>query len=100
MSNDLLNNPFIIDTASATAITAKRLDITYVRWVAPGAVAGNTCVMKTAAGRVLWSSVAPAANYVEAEHWETNTPLIADGLIVETLAAGTLYIGLERWVSA
>ena len=97
MSNDVTNNPLIIDTASATVVTLNRLPIGWIRWVAAGAAAGNGVTLKTAGGRVLWESVATGANYVEAEHWNPDAPLVADGLACTTLAAGTLYIGLAYW---
>lgn len=98
MSNDFTNSPLLIDTASQDALTAKRLEIMWIRWCAPSATAGQACAIKTAAGRSLWYSTATGNNYIEAEHWTSTDPLIADGLKVTTLDSGTLYIGLKTFV--
>ena len=94
MSNDLTEKPYIIDTASATLLSAQRLKIASIRWNAPSASAGHAVSVQTALGRVLWASVATGANYAEAESWPYESPLIADGLKVPTLGSGTLYINV------
>lgn len=94
MSNDITGNPYILDTASSTLVTAARIKIQSIRWVSPVASAGDTAIIQNALGRVVFSSEATGANYVEAQNWPYEAPLIADGLKVTTLESGTLYISL------
>jgi hypothetical protein len=98
MSNDVTGNPLIIDTTSVTPITLRRLEITSIRWQSTAASAGHTCVVHSSNNRVIWSSVATGSNYVEAEHWSVEAPLVADGLTVATLSSGTLYITVRNFI--
>lgn len=95
MANDLTNNPWVIDTASATALTAMRARVTTIRWV--GATdAGHTAVITNAAGKVIWAGNAGSADHSE----DAQTPgyrtrgLDTAGLVVPTLGSGKLYITL------
>ena len=89
MANDLTGNPLKIDTAAAGVDIARRLYVKSIRWVG-ATTAGHTAILKDAAGRVIWESVAAGANHVEddlIEEWW-------DEIDVDTIASGKLYIYL------
>ena len=92
MANDTTVNPWKIDTASGTAITTDLVRVRGVRWVG-ATTAAHTAVIQNAAGKVMWTSVANAANYVEADGLGM-TGMNMQGMIVPTLASGILYIEL------
>ncbi len=94
MSNNTDGNPYIIDTAANSLVTARRLRIQSIRWVSAGASASDAVSVQNALGQVLWSSSATGSNYVEAQNWPIESPLVADGLKVPTLGSGSLYISL------
>lgn len=87
MANDLTADPWIVDTAGAGVLSTNKIYIKSVRWVG-GTTAGHTAVIHDQKSNIIWSSVASGANYVESEIIEQ----WIDGLIVPTLASGTLYI--------
>ena len=91
--NETDRNPYFIDTVGTISVLHSR--IVSIRWEAPAAVAGNAVVIENAQAKVLWQSKATGPNYVEAEHWEYNAPLVADGIVVPTLDAGSLWIQLK-----
>ncbi len=92
MSNDLTDNPLIVDTSAATVLVTNHIKVKGVRWVAETTSAGDVAEVKDADGNVKWASVvAVAANHSEAdliEEWW-------DGLIVSELDSGTLYVYLS-----
>lgn len=96
MSNDVTGNPLVIDTASATAITAYSFTAWAIRWV-NGTTAGHTISVQDRHGKVKYATVAAAANYVEESHLVSpkNESLLFDGLLVPTLASGTIYIYVD-----
>ena len=95
MANDLTNNPWVIDTAAATVLTAMRLRVRGVRWV-DATTAGHKATIQNAAGKIVWDSTAAAANNVEGDQISDFGPFPDwDGLIVPTLASGKLYIELR-----
>ncbi len=88
MSNDLTQNPWIIDTAASTTIsTDNNLKLNYVRWV-NATTSGHQCVIQNEDGMVIWESYANAANYVERDQLKRTI----NGMIVPTLDSGKLYI--------
>jgi hypothetical protein len=91
MSNDLTQNPWVVDTASATPITSDAVRVAKFRWVG-GTTAGHECKITNAAGTaILFSSFAAGANHVDEQTHEIHT-LFAAGLAVPTLASGKVYI--------
>lgn len=92
MSNNTDGNPYIIDTASNTLVTSRRVHVQSIRWVSASATAGDTVTVQNALGQVLWNSAATGSNYVEAQNYPYESPLVADGLKVPTLSSGTLAI--------
>ena len=87
--SDLTKNPWIVDTASGTAITTDDIRMKSIRWVG-ATTAGHTATIKDRAGRVKWTSVAAGANHVEAELIEND--MFWDGIIVDDLDSGILYL--------
>lgn len=90
MGNDLTKNPFLVDSASSTAITTNRIKIAKIRWVG-GTTAGHECKVTDKNGTILFSSFAAGANNIDEATYE-RTELNADGIIVPTLASGKVYI--------
>lgn len=90
MANDLLGNPWKIDTAGAGAVVDDMVYVKSVRWVSETAVGGdNVSVTDPVTSRVLWEAVAAGANYTEEaliESWWRN------GFAVPTIGSGTLYV--------
>ena len=92
MGNVTSNNPLVIDTAGATAITAAQFSVVGIRWVAAAAASGHAVTVQDQAGNFKWSTVANGANYVEGDKFPLDKPLLFNGLLVPTLDAGTVYI--------
>lgn len=88
MANDLTDNPYIIDTASAAVLVAGRLRIKSIRWVG-ASVAGHVAEIQDSNNRVIWRSQATGANNVEGQIIER---VWENGFRVPTLQSGTLYI--------
>ena len=94
MANDLTKQPWKVGTAAATVLSADALRVRGVRWVG-ATTAGHTAVIQDKNARIVWSSVATGANYVESDMVNTgDRGWDWDGLIVPTLASGILYIEL------
>lgn len=91
MANSATENPHIIDTAGASLVATGNTRIHNVRWVG-ATTAGHQAIIQDNAGRVVWESVAPAANYVEKD--SINREAIG-GYKVPTLGSGKLYIDVE-----
>lgn len=92
MGNDTSNNPWIIDTASSTAITTDLVRVRGIRWVG-ASTAAHAATIKDKNAKVVWDSVASGANYVESDL--TNSPPQGwnwQGLAVTALGSGKLYI--------
>ena len=70
MANDLTTNPWRIDTAAAGLIVLGSIFIKGMRWVAPGAAAGNACIVQDTNSKTKWESVAAGPNHVEADEVE------------------------------
>jgi hypothetical protein len=95
---NILTNPsvLILDTAANNIVTGT-IAISKIRWV--GATTGGHAATLTGGdGKIIWSSVASAANYVENDSFG-GRPLVCGGtatlgLCVSVLASGILYIYL------
>ena len=90
MANNLGANPFIIDTPGAGVLYSRVIDVVLIRWISPGAAAGHQVLIQDQNGVNKWETVAPGANYAEADHIDLLDPW--NGLIVPTLSSGRLYI--------
>ncbi len=92
MGNDLTKNPWLVDTAASTVLSADALRIRGVRWVG-ATTAGHAATITDKNARIVWTSVATGANYVESDMINTgDRGWDWDGLAVPTLASGKLYI--------
>lgn len=68
--------------------TSGRLKITGIRWVG-ATTATHQAIITNSDGRVIWESVCNAANFVD----ESNILFwLRDGLLIDTLDSGTLYV--------
>lgn len=90
MSNQLAAKPWVVDTASATAITTQYLKICEIEWVGYDA-ASHTVVVTDKNGNEVWRALGNS----------DKTPVISrvigwvEGLIVSTLDSGKLLITIE-----
>jgi len=91
MPNDISRHPHIIDTAGAPLIVAASIYLRRVRWVG-ATTAGHQAVIQDSNGRVVWESICPGANYVEAEQLHY---FAVGGYKVPTLGSGKLYIAID-----
>lgn len=94
MANDLTRLPWILDTADPLPVTRMLLRVPQVRWVG-ASDASHTAILKDASGRVVWSSTASQADNPPEESMPHLQPGADwDGLIVDTLGSGKLYVTL------
>ena len=96
MANDLSKNPWVVDTASATAILTSWAAVAQIQWIG-ATTAGHEAIIQDQDGRVLWRRLAQGANqnfetvYAEAgQHGGRGRNV--NGLLVPTLGSGILYI--------
>ena len=95
MANVTTGLQWSIDTQSATAITTDMIRVSKFRWRAPAAVAGNLCVVKNAAGKVVWQSNAAGGNFIDDSSHDGVGPVgNVKGLIVDDLDSGVLDVYL------
>ena len=94
MANNLTGNPWQIDTAGAGTLTTDLIRVNKFRWTG-GTTAGHTCVVKNAAGRIVWRSVAAGVNFIDDSSHEFGS-IVGNvmGLIVDALGSGVLEIYL------
>ncbi len=62
MANNTAGNPFIIDTATATAIMSDRFQLLAVQWVSSSTA--NVCTVQDGGGTTRWECVGSATNTV------------------------------------
>lgn len=91
MGNDVTSNPWVLD--STGAVTTDLLRVKGIRWVG-ATTAAHAAILKDKNGKVKWSSVASGANYVESDTIYTRPGQNWDGLTVDTLGSGKLYVEL------
>ena len=84
----ITKNAIVVTVASATPVRTDSFSINKIRWVG-ATTAGHTVIVTDQLGNVKFASVATGANYVESETFD-GEPF--DGLVVPTLASGTIYI--------
>ena len=95
MANDLTKNPWVVDTASATAILSDWADVRSIQWIG-GAIAGDEAVVQDKDGRVIWRRLAGGANQNFETEFEGRFGMPVNGLKVPTLTSGTIYIRFNR----
>ena len=95
MSNNVAGNPFIIDTATATAIIASdRFQLLAVQWVS-GSVS-DVCSVQDAAGNVKWEVIQPVTNTPQGMAFPSTLSLVFNGLKVPTMNTGKVYLYVKR----
>jgi len=92
MANDIGGNPWIIDTASATALLESRVWIERVIWDEPSSTT-DEAIITDAAGNKIWGYEALAAG--AGISYTQDIGISSKGLIVPTLGSGTLYIYIK-----
>jgi hypothetical protein len=103
MANNLTWNPLIVDTAAATNLTSSRLSIVKIRWV-PNLgtpTAEDVATIKDKTGHIIWThkhaQIGVVNNTIFPDQTDDFTlPVVCDGLIVDALSSGTIYIYLDR----
>ena len=95
MANDVSAYPWKLDTVASNIVLGQRW-IAKVRWVG-ATVAGHVATISDGTGRVIWTSFASGANYVETDSYPTPKALYCvgtatTGLTITTLSSGTLFI--------
>jgi hypothetical protein len=86
-----------IVTGNLAAGGMDQLRVRKLRWVSPGAGAGDNCqIFDDAAGDIIWESVADAANFVDDSDFDNGFDLRANDLtgLTATVDSGVLYIYL------
>lgn len=92
MANELRDHVWVVDTASATLVEATSMRIQTIRWIG-ATTAGHEAIIKNGRGKIVWASVANAANFLDESHGlDFRTQ---DGFAVTTLGSGLLYIYLD-----
>ncbi len=95
MANDVGGNPFIIDTATATAIYTDRFTLLAVQWTS--ASTANVCSLQDAVtGKVKWEAVSNNTNDTKNMAFPSTLDLIFNGLKVPTLDSGKVYLYIKR----
>ena len=87
MPNDLGGSPYKIDTAAV--IFTRKLRVKQMVWQEPAA-AGEDLVVSDANGRTLWDENAYTGGTGISIEQDFN--IICDGITVDTIDSGTLYI--------
>jgi len=97
MANDVLGNPYVLDTAGSAVAVGSQLKILRMTFYA--AVAGDDIDVANGAGRSFWKirAVSAAANFEDyaGVHFELIEPFIVDGLSITTIDGGELWVWLK-----
>ena len=93
MANDLLSNPWLIDTASPVPITRSKIRPATLRWVG-ATTAGHEVIIKDNDDRIVYHTVAAGSNNVEESQMVGigHQGVDWNGMTVTTLDSGTLYL--------
>jgi len=94
MANSTAGNPFIIDTATATAIYTDRFQLLAIQWVS-GSVA-DVCSVQDGAGVVKWEVIQPVTNTPQGMAFPDELELTFNGLKVPTMNTGKVYLYVKR----
>lgn len=95
MANQITGNPWEIDTASATAVTADTKLIAGFYWdVGTSGAADDALVVTDTLGNVKWASHATAKN--DGPGITFAEGLVCAGIKVTTMTHGKLYIYFKR----
>lgn len=91
MANDLTRNPWVVDTASATAILTDWADVRSIQWIG-ATTSGHEAIVQDQNNVVLWKRASQGANQNFDTEFEGRWGRRVNGLLVPTLGSGTLYI--------
>ena len=92
MSNIILNNPWVLDTAAASVITSGSGVIQALFWdIGAAGAAGDAISLTDEAGAVKYAFTLPADD-APVQPQQFPTGLFTGGLILPTLARGKLYV--------
>ena len=95
MPNSLTQNPWVVDTASATAILTSWAEVRSIQWI--GATSsGHEAVVQDQGGRVFWRRLSQGSNQNFETEFQGKNGRLVNGLLVPTLTSGTLYITFAR----
>lgn len=94
MSNNVAGNPFIIDTATNTAIFTNKFQLLAVQWVS-GSIADVVSVQDSA-GNVKWEVIQDVTNKTQAMAFPDELDLNFNGLKVPTLTTGKVYLYVRQ----
>jgi hypothetical protein len=94
MANDLTTgSPLIFDTAGATSVYDKRIGIQAIKWDAVAAADDVCLLLDKAGGHPIFADVASAKSLGKTITFPQG--VLADGLYLETLGSGKLYVYLS-----
>jgi hypothetical protein len=89
MANDITGNPWVLE--STGTVWSGWVNPRAVRWDAGHASAsGDQVILKDSSGRIVWSSTANGADFVDAQTLPAKTGW--NGLVVDTIKVGKVYI--------
>ena len=91
MANDLTKNPWVVDTAGSAAILTDFAEVRSIQWIG-ATTAGHEAIVQDQSGQVIWRRLAQGANQNFDTEFEGRRGRLVNGLLVPTLASGTLYI--------
>jgi len=94
MANVVTGNPFIIDTATATAIYTDRFQLLAIQWVS-GSIA-DVCSVQDGAGVVKWEVIQDVTNKTQPLSFPDELELTFNGLKVPTMNTGKVYLYVKR----
>jgi len=97
MANSFLGTPpvWILDTASATAVSTDVIRPYSMVWVSATAAPGDLCIVQDKNGKEIWRSVAPGPNFDGDEFRAPDKSFNMQGFILQTLSSGTLRVYLR-----
>ena len=90
MANVLTGFPLIVDTVTDVSLVSRAFNAVVIRWTS-GSLA-DACVLKDKDGNIRWQSVGTGASNREESQFPPNRPLLFNGLMCQTLGAGTVFI--------
>jgi len=101
MGNLLQQNPIIVDTVSATPLLTHPLRVTKIRWDAVGhATDDHVASIQDRRSVQKWketlTSLGTIGELVASVESDFSPPLFLDGLIVDVLGGGVLYIYVDN----
>lgn len=94
MANDVSGNPFILDTATDTALTNDYLHIHSILWVSGSS--GDALSVQDENGSVKYATCGANSTTPVSSPNFGDTGLFFNGLKVPTLGAGKVYLYLRR----